>query len=123
MNRKLLKEYSRELRKQATPEENHLWYDFLRKHELSFNRQFVIGTYIVDFYCNKAKLAIELDGSQHFEPEAAEYDKARSVFLNEQGISVLRFTNRDLTDNFEGVCRLIDRTLKARKLVFRSIFE
>ena len=58
---------AQELRKNATKEENHLWYDFLRTYPVQFLRQKPFGPYIVDFYCHKAKLAIELDGSQHYE--------------------------------------------------------
>ena len=67
--------FAQELRKNATKEENHLWYDFLKTHPLQFRRQKPFGQYIVDFYCDKAKLAIELDGSQHYGEVGLEYDK------------------------------------------------
>lgn len=56
---------SKNLRKNATPQENHLWYDFLSTYEVRFQSQKVIGNYIVDFYCHKAKLVVEIDGAQH----------------------------------------------------------
>jgi len=69
---KSLKNLARKLRNNATKQENHLWYDFLRKHPQQFYRQRIIGNYIVDFYCPTAKLVIELDWSQHYEKEACE---------------------------------------------------
>ena len=85
---------AQELRKNATKEENHLWYDFLRTYPVQFLRQKPFGPYIVDFYCHKAKLAIELDGSQHYEGNGPEQDKIRTAYLQEvEKIRVLRFTN------------------------------
>ncbi|MGM9632138.1 MAG: endonuclease domain-containing protein, partial [Eubacteriales bacterium] len=57
---------AKNLRKNATPQENHLWYDFLSKYEVRFQRQKAIDNFIADFYCHKAKLIIEIDGSQHY---------------------------------------------------------
>ena len=74
-----LKENSQNLRKNMTPQERHLWYDFLSGYPVLFHRQKVIGNYIVDFYCPKAKIVVELDGSQHFEPEAAQADQERTL--------------------------------------------
>ena len=86
-----------ELRKNATKEENHLWYDFLRTYPVQFLRQKPFGPYIVDFYCHKAKLAIELDGSQHYEGNGPEQDKIRTAYLQEvEKIRVLRFTNLEI---------------------------
>ena len=93
----------RELRKNATKQENRLWYEFLREYRPRFTRQRVVGSYILDFYCGKAKLAIELDGSQHFEPGSMEYDRIRTGFLESLGIQVIRFTNLDINQSFEGV--------------------
>ena len=104
---KNLKSNSQDLRKNATKEEKRLWYDYLKSYPLQFKRQKVIGNYIVDFYCGKVKLVIELDGSQHFEDDAIEYDKERTEYLKSLGISVLRFTNSDIHKNFEGVCKLV----------------
>jgi len=108
---KNLKIRSRELRKDATKQENHLWYDFLRKHRLQFYRQMIIDSYIVDFYCPRAKLVIELDGSQHYEKEAMEYDALRTEYLNALDLSVLRFSNREIDDYFEAVCQSIERAI------------
>ena len=82
--------FAKELRKKMTKEERHLWYDFLRGYPVSFLRQKVIGKFIVDFYCAEAKLVIELDGSQHGEAEAIEYDSERTAFLKNYGLTVLR---------------------------------
>jgi len=102
-----LKTLSRQLRKSATKEESLLWYNFLSKYPLRFRRQYVIGNYIVDFYCHNAKLAIELDGSQHYEPEEVEKDRLRTAFLQSQGVRVLRFSNLDILRNFRAVCEAI----------------
>ncbi len=90
-----------------TKEEKHLWYDFLRKHPVKILRQKVIGRYIADFYCAKANLIIEIDGSQHYEEKGIEYDLKRDAFLAEYGLKVLRIQNIDVNRNFEGVCQYI----------------
>lgn len=95
-----------------TKEENLLWYNFLRKYPLQFRRQYVIGNYIVDFYCHKAKLAIELDGSQHYEQAGINYDRQRTQYLQTQGIQVLRFTNLEVLQQFPLVCEVIDSKVK-----------
>ena len=87
---------AQELRKNPTKEEARLWYQFLRCYPLRFRRQFQIGRYIVDFYCAKARLVVELDGSQHCEPDAVAYDKIRTQFLEEKGLYVLRLSNLDV---------------------------
>ena len=102
---------AQKLRKEMTREERHLWYDFLRSYPVQFKRQQPIGTYILDFYCFKAKLAVELDGSQHCEPPEIEYDRKRTAFLEEKGLYVLRFSNLDVMRNFAGVCEYIDKTV------------
>ena len=105
---------AQELRKSATKEENHLWYDFLKDYPIQFNRQKPFGPYFTDFYCDKAKLVIELDGSQHYEGNAPEYDAVRTEYLEKvEKLTVLRFTNRDINTNFEGVCITIDRVVKS----------
>lgn len=73
---------AKELRKNMTKEERHLWYDYLRNKDIRFVRQKIIGNYIVDFYCAKASLVIELDGSQHYEDKGIEYDTQRTNTLN-----------------------------------------
>jgi very-short-patch-repair endonuclease len=111
---KALKPFSQRLRREATPEENTLWYQYLRTYPLRFNRQRIIGNYIADFYCDQAKLVIELDGSQHFEESAESYDENRTAYFQSLGIQVLRFTNRDIQDQLDGVCRQIDETMAQR---------
>ena len=108
---KKLKIRARELRSNATKQEDHLWYNFLRKYPVQFYRQRIIGNYIVDFYCPKAKLVIELDGAQHYEEEAMEYDSLRTEYLNALGLSVLRFLNREVEGSFEAVCKSIERAI------------
>ena len=95
---------AQQLRKNMTREERHLWYDFLKQLPVTFNRQKVIGRYIVDFYCAEAKLVIELDGSQHFEDAGAEADRERDEYLKSMGLMVLRYPNSAIWGNFEGVC-------------------
>ena len=102
------------LRKNMTKEERHLWYDYLKTYPVQFKRQYTVGPHIVDFYCYKAGLVVELDGSQHCTPEMEEYDRRRTAFLNKQGLYVLRISNLDVIREFTGVCELIDRTVKAR---------
>lgn len=98
---------ARELRKNMTKEERHLWYDFLRYCTPRFRRQEIIGSYIADFYCHKAKLVIELDGSQHLETDGISYDAKRTADFQSLGIMVLRYYNTDITHNFSGVCQNI----------------
>lgn len=105
---------SQELRKNQTKEEARIWYQFLRRYPLQFRRQHPIGPYIVDFYCAKARLIIELDGSQHYEAAGSEHDRIRTAFLEERGLKVLRFSNADINMNFQRVCTAIDLTVKER---------
>ena len=111
---KNLNPLAKELRKNMTPEEKHLWYDFLKKYPVQINRQKVIGNYIADFYCKKADLVIEIDGAQHFEHENSEYDKARTEYFNSIGIEVIRFLNKDINYNFNNTCQYIDNIIKKR---------
>ena len=100
------------LRKNMTKEERHLWYDFLRDYPVRFLRQKVIGNYIVDFYCASVGLVVELDGSQHFEPEEAAKDAARTRFFESLGLKVVRIPNNEINGNFSGVCEYIDLMVK-----------
>ena len=110
-----LKHYARSLRKAQTAEESILWYQFLRKYPYRFRRQYIIGNYIADFYCHQAGLVIELDGSQHYESEKnVESDIVRTRYLESLGLMVLRFTNLDIRQRFQGVCEMIDLTVKER---------
>lgn len=109
-----LKCLSQQLRKEQTKEENLLWYNFLRKYPMRFRRQYVIGSYIVDFYCHKAHLAVELDGSQHYEPEELQKDRQRTAYLETQGVQVLRFTNLEVLRQFDAVCEMIHMRVEER---------
>ena len=102
------------LRKNMTKEERRLWYEYLRQYTHQFRRQVTFGHYILDFYCAAAKLAIELDGSQHYETDGQQYDEKRDAWLESQGIQVLRFSNTDVLRNLDGVCQVIDMTVKDR---------
>ena len=104
--------FAKTLRKNATPQENHLWYDFLRRYEVRFQRQKAIGNYIVDFYCHSAKLVIEIDGSQHFYDEEQVYDHQRTEYLEQMGLHVLRISNRQINEEFKSVCEHIDMIVK-----------
>ena len=103
---------AKKLRKEMTKEERHLWYDFLRRYPVRFSRQKVLGKYISDFYCAKAKLVIELDGSQHYKDGNMEKDTERTAFLAGYGLTVLRIPNSEVNKNFRGVCELIDAACK-----------
>lgn len=103
---------AKELRKNATKEENHLWYDFLSKYEVRFQRQKAIDKFIADFYCHKAKLIIEIDGSQHFTDEGIKKDEFRTEVLKGYDLKVIRFTNLQVANNFRGVCDYIDYVVK-----------
>ena len=101
------------LRRNATPPERHLWYDFLSKYEIRFQRQKAIGTFIADFYCHQAKLIIEIDGSQHYSENGKERDGFRTGVLEGYGLKVIRFSNHQINTEFEAVCEYIDRVVKA----------
>ena len=112
-NRKLVP-LARNLRKEMTREERKLWYQFLHHYPVRFYRQKVLGKYIADFYCAKAKLVIELDGSQHYEEKGQEKDAFRTRYLEGYDLEVLRIANNQLRENFEGVCAYIDWIVKQR---------
>lgn len=96
--------FSQHLRKNMTRQERKLWYDFLKPLPITFHRQKVLGNYILDFYCAEAKLAIELDGSQHYSSHGEQADNKRDAILREFGITVLRYSNKDIDFRFENVC-------------------
>ena len=108
------KEYAKQLRQNMTPWERKLWYCFLSSYPVRFQRQKCIDHYIVDFYCFRAKLVIELDGGGHYEPDAQRKDAARTRGLEKYGLKVLRVCNLDIDRNFEGVCTFIDLEVKKR---------
>ena len=103
---------ARDLRKNMTKEERHLWYDFLHVYPFKFLRQEILGKYIVDFYCAQAKLIVELDGSQHYKDKGVEYDAERTAYLEQYGVCVLRIPNNEVNRNFRGVCEYIDLAVK-----------
>ena len=105
---------AQKLRREMTKEEKQLWYHFLREYPVRFRRQVTCGKYILDFYCAKAKLAVELDGSQHFEREAMNHDYYRTAYLNSIGIYVMRIPNNEIWRNLGGVCDAIDEIVDKR---------
>ena len=111
------------LRKEMTPQENELWYKFLKKYPVKIYKQRPIGYYIADFYCSKAKLVIEIDGSQHYTTEGKEYDAFRSEVINNLGIDVIRFDNYEIDNNFDSVCYEIDRIISNKLGTEMQIFK
>jgi very-short-patch-repair endonuclease len=105
---------AKNLRKNMTKEERHLWYDYLRNYPVRFLRQKVIDNYIVDFYCHEARLIIELDGSQHYEEQELKYDEIRTEYLQQRDLAVIRIPNNEITRNFRGVCEYIDMVVQNR---------
>ena len=103
---------SKELRKNMTSSERHLWYDFLHNHNPRFQRQRPIGPYIVDFICYDAALIIELDGEVHGGEVEQKHDEARGNYLKRHGFRTVRFRSRDVFENFEGVCAGIEMAIK-----------
>ena len=104
---------AKNLRKHATPQEKRFWYEFLSKYVIRFQRQKAIDDFIADFYCHKAKLIIEIDGSQHFTEQGQQKDKYRTEILAGYDLKVIRFTNRQINTDFLGVCEYIDAVVKA----------
>lgn len=102
------------LRKNMTPWERKLWYEFLRTYPVRFQRQKAIGDYIADFYCAKARLVVELDGGGHYRVEQTEKDMVRTADLERMDLLVLRFSNLDVDRNFSGVCEVIDQAVQER---------
>ena len=109
---KELTSLAKNLRRNMTPQERDLWYQYLRHHPFKFTRQKVLGKYIADFYCASAKLVIELDGSQHYDEKGMEADRERTQFLMQYGIRVLRIPNNAVSQNLRGVCDYIDAILQ-----------
>ena len=103
---------AKNLRKNMTKEERRLWFDFLRTYDVRFLRQKILGKYIIDFYCPQAKLAVELDGSQHYEVAGFIKDSERTAYLQQYDITVIRIPNNEVSRNFSGVCEYIDLQVK-----------
>ena len=108
---------AQKLRRDMTKEERHLWYDFLKTLPVTVRRQKVIGSYIVDFCIPSAKLVIELDGSQHYEDGGMASDHERDQALSGLGFRVLRYSNLDIKQNFDGVCEDIYGTCDTSSVV------
>lgn len=107
---------ARELRQPLTPQEARLWQHLRRKQlfGLKFRRQHPIYRFILDFFCYDHKLAVEIDGHSHAEPTQQAYDQARTEWLGQRGIRVIRFSNNDVETNLEGVLQEIARQCGVR---------
>jgi len=105
---------AKEMRENMTPQEQHLWFGFLRGYPIRFKRQAVIYHYVVDFYCHTAKLVLEIDGKQHQQADALEYDRIRTETLEQLNLLVLRFTNAEIDHHFDSVRKSIDQAVKQR---------
>jgi len=102
------------LRRNMTPWERKLWYCFLKEYPVRFQRQKCIDNYIVDFYCFRAKIIVELDGSGHYNLISQQKDNQRTKKMEQNGLKVIRFCNIDIDKNFYGVCTVIDEEVKKR---------
>ncbi len=111
---KTTKHIAKVLRNNMTWQENRLWYEFLCKLNIRVRRQHRIGRYVVDFYCERAKVVIELDGSQHYEGSQYYKDKERDREIELKGIIVLRYSNKEIEEAFESVCENIKEILQKR---------
>ncbi len=105
---------ARELRNNQTPAERKLWFEFLRGHEVRFQRQVPLQGYILDFYAPSLKLCIEMDGRTHDSSAAQAYDAERTRVLEAAGITLMRFSNAEVMGEFEAVCTAIEATRAAR---------
>lgn len=109
-----LKAFAVKMRKNQTDEENKVWYQILKGRVPKFHRQRIIGNYIVDFYCPKLKLIIEIDGYQHFYEESREYDNKRTEYLEKLGYRVLRFENTEVNKDIEEVRYIINNVCEEK---------
>ena len=91
-----------------------MWYQFLQKYPIKIYKQRIIESFIVDFYCSRAQLVIEVDGSQHYTDQGEAYDLERSSILARYNLLVLRFSNREVDQEFEAVCTQIHNTIQSR---------
>ena len=107
---------ARSLRKNMTPWERKLWYEYLRTYPVRFYRQKPLGEFIVDFYCPKARLVVELDGSGHYMQEQMQRDERRTAELEKMGLRIVRLCNLDVWQNFVGTCEYLDGIIKERVL-------
>lgn len=106
---------AKDLRKNMTLAEKRIWYDYFRNFKFRVLKQRPIDHFIVDFYCHELKLVIEIDGDSHFTDEGKAYDKLRTQVLEGYGLKVLRFTNDEVLNNFEGVCRQVEEMIPLNK--------
>ena len=111
--RKLIQR-AKQLRAAATPQENHLWYDYLRDYPIRFQRQKTIDCFIADFYCFEARLIVEIDGAQHYTSQGKAYDLERSTILDRYGLRIIRFSNEEVDHSFSLVCSTIDHIVQER---------
>ena len=109
-------EMARRLRREMTPHERKLWYLFLRTYPVKIYKQRIIDKFIADFYCASAKLIIEIDGSQHFDTQGMASDAERTAILESYGLKVIRYSNREIDQEFSAVCEQIDRIIQERTL-------
>ena len=107
---------ARSLRKNMTPHERKLWYLFLRTYPIKIYKQRIIDSYIVDFYCATAQLVIELHGSQHYYEHGISNDSERDITLARYGLKVMRFSNREINEQFDRVCEAIHNEIQRRLL-------
>ena len=113
--------FAKKLRADMTPQERR--YCFLREYPIRFQRQKAIKSFIADFYCHKARLIVEIDGSQHYTEEGIAYDRERTDILKEFNLEVIRFSNSDIDDNFEGVCRMVDNQISQKLGINKQVFD
>ncbi|HIV26672.1 MAG TPA: DUF559 domain-containing protein [Candidatus Ornithocaccomicrobium faecavium] len=107
--------YAKALRKNAMPQEKHLWYNFLRHYPVHFQRQKMIERFIADFYCHAARLVVEIEGSQHYYTEQGlTCDAECSAILSHYHLKVLRFSNCEIDSHFKNVCRQIHTEVQTR---------
>ena len=111
---------ARRLRREMTPQEKTLWYQFLRSYPVKIYKQRIIESFVVDFYCAEARLVIELDGLQHYTEQGKAYDEERSSIMEGYGVEVLRFTNLEVDREFDAVCERIDARIKQRTAELRD---
>lgn len=121
-NKKSQTRRRRALRRSMTKAEVILWSKLSRKQMLGykFRCQYSVNQYVIDFYCPRLKLAIEVDGDSHFVPGAENYDKERQEYIEAFGIRFLRFTNTDICENIDGVCQDIYNEVDEIKSVLEN---
>ena len=116
-------ETARRLRREMTPHERKLWYLFLQKYPVKIYKQRIIDRFIVDFYCAAANLVIELDGSGHYTEQAMADDAERTAVLEQYGLHVIRYSNREIDREFTAVCEQIDTLIQSRLKPSPSAFS